>query len=135
MRPAGPSACGSSSPTGIARSPPASAARRAFPISLQARFRRAAVPAPPPRSQSPSPTTAPTNGRQKLATQLLIYETSTPVAHARHGDWSVEVGTDYSFSRGVNSVPLMSVEILGGGAEYAVAFGGAGAGVGPAGRA
>jgi multidrug efflux pump subunit AcrA (membrane-fusion protein) len=40
----------------------------------------------PPRSQSPSSTTAPTNGRQKLATQLLIYETATPVAHARHGD-------------------------------------------------
>ena len=67
-----------------------------------------------------------------MATQLLIYETATPVAHARHGDWSVEVGTDYSFSRGVNSVPLMSVEILGAAAEYAVVFGGTGDVVMPA---
>jgi hypothetical protein len=67
-----------------------------------------------------------------LATQLLIYETATPVAHARHGDWSVEVGTDYSFSRGVNSVPLMSVEILSAAAEYAVVFGGTGDVVMPA---
>ena len=59
-----------------------------------------------------------------MATQLLIYETATPVGYARHGDWSVEVGTDYSFSRGVNSVPLMAVEILGAAAEYAVVFGG-----------
>lgn len=67
-----------------------------------------------------------------MATQLLIYETATPVAYARHGDWSVEVGTDYSFSRGVNSVPLMSVEILGAAAEYAVVFGGTGDVVMPA---
>lgn len=67
-----------------------------------------------------------------MATQLLIYETATPVAHARHGDWSVEVGTDYSFSRGVNSVPLMSVEILSAAAEYAVVFGGTGDVVMPA---
>jgi hypothetical protein len=61
-----------------------------------------------------------------VATQLLIYETATPVAHSRHGDLSVEVGTDYSFSKGVNSVPLMAVEILGAAAEYAVVFGGTG---------
>ena len=67
-----------------------------------------------------------------MATQLLIYETATPVAHARHGDWSVEVGTDYSFSRGVNSVPLMSVEIPSAAAEYAVVFGGTGDVVMPA---
>jgi SapC protein len=69
---------------------------------------------------------------KKLATQLLIYETATPVSHARHGDWSVEVGTDYSFSRGVNSVPLMAVEVLGAAAEYAVVFGGTGDVVMPA---
>ena len=67
-----------------------------------------------------------------MATQLLIYETATPVAHARHGDWSVEVGTDYSFSKGVNSVPLMAVEILAAAAEYAVVFGGTGDVVMPA---
>ncbi len=61
-----------------------------------------------------------------MATQLLIYETATPVSYGRHGEWSVEVGTDYSFSRGVNSVPLMSVEVLNAAAEYAVVFGGTG---------
>lgn len=67
-----------------------------------------------------------------MATQLLIYETATPVTHARHGNWSVEVGTDYSFSRGVNSVPLMTVEMLSAASEYAIVFGGTGDVVMPA---
>jgi len=67
-----------------------------------------------------------------MATQLLIYETAAPVSYGRHGEWCVEVGTDYSFSRGVNSVPLMSVEILNAAAEYAVVFGGTGDVVMPA---
>jgi hypothetical protein len=67
-----------------------------------------------------------------LATQLLIYETAIPVSYGRHGEWSVEVGTDYSFSRGVNSVPLMAVEIPSAAAEYAVVFGGTGDSVTPA---
>ncbi len=67
-----------------------------------------------------------------MATQLLIYETATPMSYGRHGDWSVEVGTDYSFSRSVNSVPLMSVEILSAAAEYAVVLGGTGDVVMPA---
>lgn len=67
-----------------------------------------------------------------MAAQLLIYETAIPVSYVRHGGWSVEVGTDYSFSRGVNSVPLMSVEILNAAAEYAVVIGGTGDIVTPA---
>ena len=67
-----------------------------------------------------------------MATQLLIYETATPMSYGRHGDWFVEVGTDYSFSRSVNSVPLMSVEILSAAAEYAVVLGGTGDVVVPA---
>jgi hypothetical protein len=42
--------------------------------------------------------------------QLMIYETAVPVSHARHGNWSLEVGTTYAFCRKVNSVPLMATE-------------------------
>jgi hypothetical protein len=58
--------------------------------------------------------------------QLLIYENSVPVSFARHGKWAIEPSKDYSFSRSVNSVPLMAVEILSAAAEYPVVFGGTG---------
>jgi SapC len=59
-----------------------------------------------------------------MASQLLIYESAVPVSGARHGDVSVEVGADYGFSKGVNSVPLMAVEFPHAAAEYAVVFSG-----------
>jgi len=59
-----------------------------------------------------------------MASQLLIYESAVPVSAARHGDLSVEVGADYSFSKGVNSVPLMAVEFPHAAAEYAIVFSG-----------
>ena len=59
-----------------------------------------------------------------MAAQLLIYETAVPVSASRHGNWAVEVGTDYSFSRNVNSVPLMAVEFPNAAAEYAIVFAG-----------
>ncbi len=60
-----------------------------------------------------------------MASQMLIYESAVAVSSNRHGDWSVEVGADYSFSRNVNSVPLMAVEIQKAATEYAVVFSGA----------
>jgi SapC protein len=60
---------------------------------------------------------------ETLATQLMIYETAVPVSHARHGNWSVEVGTDYAFCRNINSVPLMTAEFASAALEYAVVFG------------
>lgn len=59
-----------------------------------------------------------------MTSQLLIYESAVPVSNARHGDWSVEVGADYSFSKDVNSVPLMAVEFPHAAAEYAIVFSG-----------
>ena len=59
-----------------------------------------------------------------MASQLLIYESAVPVSAARHGNLSVEVGADYSFSKGVNSVPLMAVEFPHAAAEYAIVFSG-----------
>lgn len=57
-----------------------------------------------------------------MTTQLLFYESAVPVSAARHGDWSVEVGRDYSFSRKVNSVPLTAVEIPTAALEYTIVF-------------
>jgi hypothetical protein len=57
-----------------------------------------------------------------MTKQLLIYETAVPINAARHGKHSVEVGGNYTFSAGVNAVPLMAVEILAAATEYAVVF-------------
>jgi len=56
----------------------------------------------------------------------MIYETAVPVSHARHGKWSLEVGTNYAFCRNVNSVPLMATEFASAALEYAIVFGGTG---------
>jgi len=57
-----------------------------------------------------------------MATQLMIYESAVPVSQSRHGRWSIEAGTDYSFSRNVNSVPLTAVEFPSAAADYVVVF-------------
>ena len=57
-----------------------------------------------------------------MASQMLIYESAVPVSSARHGRWSVEVGADYTFSKNVNSVPLMAVEFPNAASEYAIVF-------------
>ena len=59
-----------------------------------------------------------------MPAKQLIYESAAPVSKTRHAGWSVEVGTDYAFSRKVNSVPLMAVEFPGAAAEYAIVFAG-----------
>ena len=61
----------------------------------------------------------------------MIYETAVPVSHTRHGNWYLEVGTDYAFCRSVNSVPLMAAEFASAALEYAVVFGGTGDAVMP----
>lgn len=67
-----------------------------------------------------------------MTTQLLVYEEAVPVTKSRHADWSVEVGSDYSFSSRVNSVPLMAVEFPNAAAEHVIVFGGTGDVVMPA---
>ena len=59
-----------------------------------------------------------------MSSQLLIYESAVPVTVARHGKWSVEVGSDYTFSKKINSVPLMAVEFPNAAPEYPVVFSG-----------
>jgi hypothetical protein len=58
--------------------------------------------------------------------QLLIYETAVPVSSLHHATACVEVGSDYRFSKNVNSVPLMAVEFPFAAAEYAIIFAGTG---------
>jgi hypothetical protein len=58
--------------------------------------------------------------------QLLIYETAVPVSSVHHATASVEVGSDYRFSKNVNSVPLMAVEFPFAAAEYPIVFAGTG---------
>lgn len=67
-----------------------------------------------------------------MATQQMIYETAVPVSHARHGSWSVEAGTDFAFSKSINSVPLTAVEFPSAAAEYVIIFAGSGDAVVPA---
>ena len=59
-----------------------------------------------------------------MTRQLLIYERAVVVSSQRHRDWSVKTGADYSFTREVNSVPLMAVEFPNATAEYAIVFAG-----------
>jgi len=67
-----------------------------------------------------------------MAKQLLIYETAVPLSAARHGQVSLEAKGDYSFSAGINAVPLMAVEIVRAATEYAIVFTAAGDDVVPA---
>jgi hypothetical protein len=59
-----------------------------------------------------------------MPTQLLIYETAVPVSNARHAKCFVETGSNYAFTRNVNSVPLMAVEFPEAAQEYAMVFAG-----------
>ena len=58
-----------------------------------------------------------------MATQLLFYEAAVPVSALRHGDWSIEP-RDYAFSKGINSVPLTTVEFAAAASEYTIVFAG-----------
>jgi hypothetical protein len=59
-----------------------------------------------------------------VPTQLLIYKSAVPVSRSRHGDCYIESGADYTFSRAVNSVPLMAVEFARAANEFAIVFAG-----------
>jgi hypothetical protein len=64
--------------------------------------------------------------------QLLIYEKAVPVTVKKHGNISIKAGTDYSFAREVNSVPLLASEFDLASAEYAIVFSGDGSDIMPA---
>lgn len=59
-----------------------------------------------------------------MTTKMLIYESAVPVSATRHATWSVEAGSDFGFSRGINAVPLMAVEFPQAAREFAIVFAG-----------
>jgi hypothetical protein len=61
-----------------------------------------------------------------MTAQLLIYQTAVPLSKDRHKDWSVESGANWGFTKTINSVPLMAVEIPQASVEYAIVFAGEG---------
>jgi len=67
-----------------------------------------------------------------MSTQLLIYEKAVPVTSQRHRDWSIKKGTDCTFAKHVNAVPLMAVEFGPAAVEYAIVFTGTGEAIMPA---
>jgi SapC len=67
-----------------------------------------------------------------MTMQQLIYEKVIPVSSARHAKSSVVVGADYLFTRNLNSVPLMAVEIPLAAADFPIVFAGDTAAVMPA---
>ena len=58
--------------------------------------------------------------------QLMIYEDAVPISTERHGEWSVKTGADYSYARGLNSVPLLAAEFIPAATEFAIIFAGEG---------
>jgi hypothetical protein len=58
-----------------------------------------------------------------MATQLLFYESAVPLSAARHADLAIEA-SNYSFARGVTSVPLTAVEFPSAAEEYTIVFAG-----------
>ena len=59
-----------------------------------------------------------------MATQQIFYETAAPLTRARHGNWSVEIGTGFEFARHATSVPLTAVEFPFAAPEYPIVFAG-----------
>ena len=41
---------------------------------------------------------------------LLMVETVVPITLGRHGKWSMEKGTDFSYCKAINACPLMVSE-------------------------
>lgn len=57
-----------------------------------------------------------------MSTQMLIYEKATPISKHKHKSWSVEVGNDFSYTKGLSAVPLLAAEFLVASREYPIAF-------------
>jgi hypothetical protein len=59
-----------------------------------------------------------------MAKQLLIYDQVVAVTPQRHGSKSIKTGTNFSYAKGVNSVPLMAAEFEAASLEYPIVFAG-----------
>ncbi|OGA16077.1 MAG: multidrug transporter [Betaproteobacteria bacterium RIFCSPLOWO2_02_FULL_66_14] len=59
-----------------------------------------------------------------MATQQMFYGSVVPISATRHRESCVAVGSEYAFSKKVNSVPLTAVEFPHAAAEYVIVFAG-----------
>jgi hypothetical protein len=59
-----------------------------------------------------------------MAKQLLIYDQVVAVSPQRHGAKSIKTGSNFSYAKGVNSVPLMAAEFEAASLEYPIVFAG-----------
>ena len=59
-----------------------------------------------------------------MSAQLLFYNQVVPISAERHANWHVRPLQDYSFTKKVNSVPLMAVEFLNASTDFPIVFAG-----------
>lgn len=61
-----------------------------------------------------------------MSNQLLIYENAAPLAKDRHAKHSVEVDTNYSYTKNLNALPVLAAEFIAAAREYPIVFSRAG---------
>ena len=66
-----------------------------------------------------------------MSTQLLFYKNAVPVSSEKHANTCVKSGSDFSFAKKVNSVPLVASEFAEAGAEFPIVFAGEGENIVP----
>lgn len=59
-----------------------------------------------------------------MTNQAIFYKQVTPVSKHRHAGAAVKTGTDYSYARAANAVPVTAVEFASAAPEYAIVFAG-----------
>ena len=59
-----------------------------------------------------------------MSTQLLFYQDAVPVSKEEHANCSIDTTHDFSFARGVNSVPLTATEFPFAARDYPIVFAG-----------
>lgn len=57
-----------------------------------------------------------------MSKQLLIYDRVVPISSETHRDWSVKISENYSFSKSLNSVPLLAAEFISAAQNYSIVF-------------
>ena len=57
-----------------------------------------------------------------MSTQQLIYETVVPLSKARHAEWCIEAGRDFSHSKSLQFVPVLAAEFVAAAREFPIVF-------------
>lgn len=57
-----------------------------------------------------------------MSNQLLIYENAIPLSKDRHAKHSIQVDTDYSYTKNLNALPVLAAEFVPAAREYPIVF-------------